>query len=304
VTLTAALAAAALAESAAAAVLPAALVESTREAALLVAAGKSVAEAAPATVAALTKGALQTMLWNKLNLAAACVLLAGALGVAGTVATQALGAGGTGLRPGGTPAANADEPKTAEPLADDKKDKGDAPAQEKKYKFEMREVPWAEVLAWYAEQSGLGFVGKARPAGNLTFLPPKGKTYTFTEITDILNEALLEQKYILIRRATTFTVLPADEKIDPTFLPRVRPDELNKRGRMELVTTVFPLVAVSANDIAPTVKKLLGTFGEVVVIDRANQLIVTDTAGNLSRVWQTLLDMEAKEAAKPDRPAK
>jgi hypothetical protein len=301
-TLSAALAAAALAGNASAEVLPAALVESTRQAALLVAAGKAVAEVASAPVAALTKGAMQPMLWTKIKIVAACALVAGALGAGGVLAKQAVGSGSAVGQPGSAPEARGEQPNTVgpPPAADGKKEAVEPPQpEEKRYAFEMNAVPWAEVFKWYSEQSGLPFVGESRPTGTFTFNPPKGKRYTLEEITDILNESLLDKKYILVRRAATFTVLPADEKIDPTLLPRVRPEDLGKRGRTELVTTVLQLTKLNAKELAPDVKKLLGPFGEVVVFEKGNQLILTDTAGNLRQVWQTIKDIEGNKTLRP-----
>ncbi len=149
------------------------------------------------------------------------------------------------------------------------------------------------MLEWYSDVSGLPYTGKHKPRGKATFMPPKGKrTYTLGEITDILNELLAAQDYILVRRTASFTVLPADEKVDSTMLPEVRLEDLPKRGKTELVTTVLRLRYVRAEDIAPEVNKLLGSFGSVVVMARANQLVLLDTAGNLLRVVKTMREID------------
>jgi type II secretory pathway component GspD/PulD (secretin) len=86
----------------------------------------------------------------------------------------------------------------------------------------------------------------------------------------------------------------ADEKIDPGFIPRVRPEELAGRARTAILAVVFPLGSVSAEEVAPDVKKLPGPFGAVVAIRTADQLVVQDTAGNLRRVQKLLQDIEQK----------
>src|SRR5204863_460157 len=99
-------------------------------------------------------------------------------------------------------------------------DKRDPPArpEAKKYAFDMRDKPWASVFEWYTDLSGLPFVGTVKPTGTFSFVPVPGKRqYTLEEITDFLNEALLAQQYLLLRRAASFTVLSAGEKIDPTL---------------------------------------------------------------------------------------
>jgi type II secretory pathway component GspD/PulD (secretin) len=181
--------------------------------------------------------------------------------------------------------------------------KGINKPEPKTFAFDMADKPWKHVFEWYADQTGLPFVGSNVPTGTFTFIGPRNKKYTLEEITDILNEALLAQKFILVRRAASFTVLPADEKIDPTLLPRVSLDDLEKRGRTELVTVMMPL-KLKANEIAPDVKKLLGPFGSVVVLEKANQLLLQDTAGNLRQICQTIKEIEVRDAGKKLAPEK
>ena len=63
------------------------------------------------------------------------------------------------------------------------------------------------------------------------------------------------QRYQLIRREMTFTLFPADEKIDPILVPRITVDELqgprqhrDRLDRLQLNTLV-------AEDFAPEVKR-------------------------------------------------
>src|SRR5262245_13398630 len=114
------------------------------------------------------------------------------------------------------------------------KDGKDAPAKEpakqaapsdkeKYYLIELRGKPWQGVFDWLSDQTGLPFISSKgqQPAPTATFnlTVPKGKEakkyYTMPEIIDIINEGLLAEKYVLIRRASAFTVVPADEEIDP-----------------------------------------------------------------------------------------
>jgi RNA polymerase sigma factor (sigma-70 family) len=266
----------------------AAVVDSTLKAAR--ASARQALTGVSGNVAVLTKGALKTMLWTKTRILALGVLALGALGIGAVVARQTVAARADARQEAGPPAARTDKPpgKTETPRP-----------QEKRHEFEMREQPWAKVFEWYSNQTGLGYVGTSKPTGTFTFIPPRGKrTYTLAEITDILNEALLERKYLLIRRTVTFTVLPADEKVDPTLVPRVRVGDLEKRGRTELVSVVLPLTRVRAKEIGGDVKKMLGPFGAIVVVEKGNLLLLQDTAGNLRRITQTIKDLETREAEK------
>jgi hypothetical protein len=274
-----------------AAVVPPLLVDATRRAALHVAAGAPTAGLVSAPATALTKGVLRTMLWTKIQILTGCLVTAGALAVGAALACQALGAEETAGQAAGALQAPSDKPDKLphRPKASSLK--------EKTFSLEMRDKPWKQVLEWYADISGLPFVGNSTPTGTFTFLPRGGKrTYTLTQITDFLNEALLAKKYLLVRRKASFTLLPADERIDRTLLPRIRLDDLDKRGRTELVTLEIGFKKLSAEDFGPEVKKLLGPFGEVIVLEKANQLILQDTAGNLRRIVDILKKVDAAKA--------
>jgi type II secretory pathway component GspD/PulD (secretin) len=159
---------------------------------------------------------------------------------------------------------------------------------------EFREAPWGKVFEWLTERTGLPvIVGDSRPTGTFTFMPPRpDHAYDVPEVIDILNDGLLGQKYLLLRGEHSFRLVPADEKIDPGLVPRVRAEELGQRGRTELVTLVLPLSSVPAEEVATEVKKMLGPFGEVVVLKRANELLLQDTAGNLRQVYKVLDDLD------------
>jgi RNA polymerase sigma factor (sigma-70 family) len=286
-TLSAGLLAAELGAKRATAVVPVTLAAATLKAARLVVMGQGVANAIPGPVILLTKGALQTMRLTQGMVLVVCVLAAGTAGLAGVLARQTTGAG----RVAGPLVKGPDTPE-------DKQDEPPRKPEPRKYAFEMDHKPWASVLEWYSGLSGLPYVGQVKPTGTFTFLPAPGKRqFTLEEITDVLNEALLAQKYVLVRRNRAFTVLTAEEKIDATLLPRVRLDELEQRGKTELVTVVLPLANPTSREVVAEVKKMLGPFGEVV-LERANQLILKDAAGNLQRIQQTIKDVEAREAEK------
>ena len=75
------------------------------------------------------------------------------------------------------------------------------------------------------------------------------------------------------------------------MVPRISLADLEKRGRTELVSVMIPLETVTADELAPEVKKLLGPSGEVVSVARVNSLLVTDTAGSVRRVVQIIKDI-------------
>jgi type II secretory pathway component GspD/PulD (secretin) len=173
--------------------------------------------------------------------------------------------------------------------------------------FEMRDKPWigekGSVLEWLSDQTGMPVsISSAKPTGTLTFINPHAdgppKQYSLAQVIDILNGELLKQKLILVRRARTFSIEPADERIDPAVLPRISPAELDQYGDTELVSVIFPLTSLVAEDFAGEVKEMLGPFGTVVSLGHANKLVVQDTAANLKRIRAIVRDSEDTEKTK------
>jgi len=285
-TLSAGILAAAQAQNAPAAVLPAALVAATLDAAVRIAAGGTLTGLVSTEVITLTHGGWHTMLSTKLKIAAGCALAAGALGIGSGVWTRpmigpAVTAGQTAKLPETPPARTANSPDKPETDWD------------KKYSFEMREVPWTRVLEWLSDQSNLPVSLSRKPAGTFTFIPPKkGAQYTLLQIIDIMNDALQQQHELLVRGSRSFTLIPTDKKIEPDLLRRIRPEDLAKQGQTELVSLTVPLKTLKAKAIVADVKKMLGTFGEVKFLETSNQLLLQDTAGNLRRIYEALQGVE------------
>jgi type II secretory pathway component GspD/PulD (secretin) len=194
-----------------------------------------------------------------------------------------------------------DKPPRGEPASQGAtQDKDAAPAKpgEKRIAFDMRAMPWSQVLEWLSEQTGLPVITEYKLSNTLTYISPKGKTYTIPEVIDVLNQSLAAQptgKYIIIRQPTYLAVIPADQKLDPSLLPRIRIEELDQHGNTEMVSLVLPLNTLVAEDLAPQIERLMGPFGTAVALPQANQLVLQDTVLNLRRVHKTIKDIEESE---------
>src|SRR5262249_30227598 len=136
-------------------------------------------------------------------------------------------------------------------------------AEEKRYTLAMDRKPWKEVIEWFADVSGLSYVGKETPPGTFTFTAPKDKQYTVPEIVDILNEALMaDQKtpYILMRRPRTFTLSPADQRA-PAPVPVTNPEDLGKFGRTEFVQVVVRVKSGRSAEVRQALGKMMSPKG-------------------------------------------
>jgi type II secretion system protein D len=168
---------------------------------------------------------------------------------------------------------------------------------EKTVTVNFKSAPWETVLDWFSTETGLTPIYNVHPTGSVTLQPPKDQRFTMGQVVDLLNEAMIQQKFILVRRQVSFTILPSDEKLDLSLVPRIELSELPHRGKTELVQVLIPLQSLAVEDTAPEVQKMLTPFGAVSMLVKTNTLVLVDTAGNANRIYQTLLDVENKSNA-------
>ena len=174
---------------------------------------------------------------------------------------------------------------------------------EKLIAFAMDGKPWDAVFKWLANETGKDVVYINKPTGTFSFIGRNQKTYTLPEVIDIINGGLLSasqtQKYYLINGERVFTVVPADEKIDPILLPQLTPRQLADHGDTEIVRLILPLTSLNAEDMAPRLGAIMGPFHEAVAMP-GNRLVLQDTVGNIRRVMDTLKDIEESEKTQSD----
>ena len=185
----------------------------------------------------------------------------------------------------------------------DKGDKKDAPKEQAKeapktYGLEFSKAPWNQVLAFLTQITDLPVISPNLPTGAFTFVSPKmsdgtAKKYTVPEIIDILNESLLQQKYMIIRRLASITVWSADEPLDPILIKNVTVDELPEIGKTEMVKITYACKNMSAENVAPSIKKILGPFGQVIPMDEVNRLILVDSGANLRAALAMIKEIDA-----------
>jgi len=154
--------------------------------------------------------------------------------------------------------------------------------------FQFDAAPWKDVLEWLAQQAGLSLAIETLPVGTFTYRDER--TYTVDEALDLLNSYLLTKGYTLIRRERILLVLDVENPIPEELVTLVTTEELDKRGRFELVKCLFPLARMKAEDAAAMIKDFIGPQGKVIPFPKARQILVTETAGKL----RTIRDMIAR----------
>jgi type II secretory pathway component GspD/PulD (secretin) len=201
-----------------------------------------------------------------------------------------------GLQPVAQPPVPASDPaKQPDKKPDDKKPdekKVEPPAKpEKMVTVNFDKADWSIVLEWYQKESGLVFVGTAKPEGPVTIRGLDQK-YTITQATDLLNEAMMPKGFILVRQTATFTLIPVDQKVNWSLVPTITLEELPRRGRTELVIATLVLKTINVEDAAPELEKMLTPFGKLVAFKASNSLQIGDQAGNVLRIKEVIDNLE------------
>lgn len=169
-------------------------------------------------------------------------------------------------------------------------------------KFNFRYQPWEDVLNWFAQKAGFSLVMNAPPAG--TFNYSDDHCYTPVEAIDLLNGVLLTKGYTLVLRDRMLMLINLEDGIPPNLVSTVPVDHLNERGEFELVSTLFQLENLRPEEAELEIKKLIGPQGAVVVLPKAQQLLVTETAGRLRTIREVIQRADNPAVAGPEQVQK
>ena len=158
--------------------------------------------------------------------------------------------------------------------------------------FNFRYAPWIEVLKLFADTSGLSLDILDLPPGTFNYYDQN--KYTPREALDVINGHLLPKGYVLVYRDEFLVCLNYDTgDIPPNLIPNVTPEELEDRGRNELLTVLFQLEGVDVQQIAAEVNEIKGPQGKVVGLPSSSSVLVTDIGSNLRRIRELLEDVTA-----------
>ncbi|HBT77241.1 MAG TPA: hypothetical protein DEB39_10040, partial [Planctomycetaceae bacterium] len=158
--------------------------------------------------------------------------------------------------------------------------------EKKHVRFNFRYQPWKEVIPWFAELADLSLELNTSPPGTLNLTDPN--YYTPEEALDILNSILLFKEYTLIRKGRMLFVIYLPDGIPPNLLEPIDSEELDKRGKYELVRVLFNLNRTTPEIIQAEVEKMLGPQGSIVMLPKSQQVLITETGGNLRAIREVI----------------
>ena len=172
--------------------------------------------------------------------------------------------------------------------------------QRRSIRFNFRFQLWADVLEWFAEHAVLSLVINNPPPG--TFNYSDTKEYTPEEAIDILNGVLQTKGFTLIRRDKMLIVHDLSQGIPDGLIPRVTLEELDRRGKFELVSVQFPLGRKDIMVVEAEIKPLLGPHGKIVALPATKQLVVSDMAGVMRAINAVIESVPEPPQPKKEEP--
>jgi type II secretory pathway component GspD/PulD (secretin) len=160
-----------------------------------------------------------------------------------------------------------------------------------KLQFNFTGADWPTVLNWFASQADLSLQLDVVPSGSFSYIDPN-RTYDVKEAMDVLNIALIKRGYIAVRRGRLLQMIDLEvenaDKLISEIAELVRPDELESRGRSDVVSCVLPLGSMTPESAKEELGQLVGPWGLVLVLPSARQVKVTETADKLITIREVL----------------
>ncbi len=168
------------------------------------------------------------------------------------------------------------------------KRKQDLPAidDDGKLRFAFNKQPWSDALEWYAKHAGLSLLVEDPIPGTFTFRDTKA--YTVAESLDLFNAVLVARGYALLRRDRFLMVVNIEDGIPSELAPRVEISELDKRGKFEFVSVMFPLGGRDAEKTRDEILPLLSKGARVAILPQTRKLLVTERAGVMRSIRKVI----------------
>jgi type II secretory pathway component GspD/PulD (secretin) len=159
-------------------------------------------------------------------------------------------------------------------------------------RFNFAAASWQSVLEWLAAASQLNLNWSELPPNELNLITQE--TYTLDQARDILNMHLLSQGFTLLQKDETLFLTKLDDSLNPTLVPRVEPEELDRLPSYEYVKVSLPLDWMLAETASKELSPLLSPYGKIVPLTTTNRIEAMDAAANL-RELRNLLDREQSD---------
>lgn len=219
------------------------------------------------------------------------LLLAALLGLA--LHTMSFVASGQGQEQVPDPTADApsedSKPAAAQADAAPQEENGISMERDGKIRFKFVDAPWSEVIQFFAEQAEFSLQPiESEPEG--TFKYHDDQSYTVMEALDQLNYALGLRGYTLVRNKRLLVLVSTERNIPDDLIETVTPEELDQRGKHEILKCVFDLEGLEDSDIDNQIESLISRAHNDAfhVIPSAKQMIVREKGQTLRTIREML----------------
>jgi len=149
---------------------------------------------------------------------------------------------------------------------------------------------WLGVLDWLAGISEMSLDWQQLPGDYLNLTTQRA--FTVAETRDLVNQRLLARGYTLLSRDDVLSVVKVD-KLDPSMVPRVQPDELEKRDPYEYVKTSFTLDWLLAETAVKEFETMKSPNGKLTALSATNRMEAMDAVVNLREIHRVLTEEQS-----------
>ena len=148
--------------------------------------------------------------------------------------------------------------------------------------FSYNGHPWPAVMQDYADAARLTFDWQELPADYLNLITQR--KYSLLEARDLLNRHLLARGFTMIVHGELLSVVKID-KLDPSLIPRVSPDDLEDYPPYDFVRVRFDLPqSMDPAKAKEDVTVLLSPNAKVTPLLATKRLLVIDAVANVRNV--------------------
>jgi type II secretory pathway component GspD/PulD (secretin) len=151
--------------------------------------------------------------------------------------------------------------------------------------FNFANQKWLGVLEWLARISNMSLDWQELPGDYLNLTTQR--KHTVRETRDLINCHLLERGYTLLPVGDRLLVAKID-KLNPSLVPRVRPEELAERDPYEWVKVSFRLDWMLAEDAVKEYEPMKSPHGKLTALTATNRLEAMDAVKNLQDIYEVL----------------
>ncbi|MEP2310994.1 secretin N-terminal domain-containing protein, partial [Rhodopirellula bahusiensis] len=156
-------------------------------------------------------------------------------------------------------------------------------------RFSFNGVPWREVIQWLADEADLALHISELPSGSFTYTD--NSEFTVQEAIDRVNLFLISEGFTLVRSGRLLSVIdltdPRGVQQLETLAEFIDAEQLADRKPHDVVKCIFSLGEIDGDDAVQELAAL-NLMTNPTVLNKTNQLIVTDSVAKLRSVQRVL----------------